>query len=302
MSGAVLVTGATGGIGRAIALRLARDGWRVIGTTRDRDRAAELRACARRHGLSLDTVLMDLTDTASRERGFAEALDLGGGRLRAVVNNAGMAMSGTVEDVTEQAARDVLELNLLGPVQLARLALPVMRDQGGGRIVNVSSLSGRVATPMIGWYCASKHGLEAVSDAMRMEAERDGVRVVIVQPGCYATDLWNEVFARMAAIGPSAYADCYRLLNAVKPLVAGRLPSPEPVARVVRRALTAPRPRARYSVGVDARVALAAERLLPARTADAAKQAVVGLRAAALWRLLCGRAAPMDGIPPLPSR
>ncbi|RCV52781.1 SDR family oxidoreductase [Marinitenerispora sediminis] len=297
MSGAVLVTGATGGIGRAIAMRLARDGWRVIGTTRDQVRAEELLASARRHGVTLRTVLMDVTDAASRERAFGEALELSGGRLRAVVNNAGMAMSGTVEDVSEQSARDVLELNLLGPAQLARLALPVMRDQGGGRIVNVSSLSGRVATPMIGWYCASKHGLEALSDAMRMEAERDGVRVVIVQPGCYPTELWNEVFTGMAAIGPSAYADCYRLLDAVRPWVTGRLPSsPEPVARAVRRALTDPRPRARYAVGVDARVALAAERLLPGRAADAAKQAVVGLRAAGLWRLLrANRPLPATG-------
>jgi NAD(P)-dependent dehydrogenase (short-subunit alcohol dehydrogenase family) len=186
-------------------------------------------------------------------------------------------MGGSIEDISEADARDVLEVNLLGPMRMARLALPVMRRQGGGRIVNVSSLAGQVSMPFMGWYCASKHGLEAASNALRMEVARDGVKVVVVRPGSYATDLWNGVFARMDSSGGSTYAECYRLADAARPWVS-KLPGPEPVARTVQRALLAQRPRAHYAVGADAHAGILLDGLSPRPVADLTKRAMFGLR------------------------
>ncbi|SCE01980.1 Short-chain dehydrogenase [Streptomyces sp. DvalAA-14] len=279
MHGAVVVTGATGGIGRAVALRLARNGLQVVGTARDEAKASALRKESEQRGgrYPLRTVLLDVTDETSCKQALEEALDIGGGTLGAVVNNAGVGMGGAIEDISEADARDVLEVNLLGPMRMARLALPMMRRQGGGRIVNVSSLAGRVSMPLMGWYCASKHGLEAASNALRMESARDGVEVVVVRPGSYATDLWNGVFARMDSAGGSTYAACYRLADTARPWVA-KLPGPEPVARAVQRALLAPRPRAHYAVGADAHVGLVLDGLSPRPVADLSKRVMFGLR------------------------
>ncbi|MGW2651856.1 SDR family oxidoreductase [Streptomyces sp. NPDC001393] len=276
MHGTVIVTGATGGIGQATSLRLARHGLRVVAGTRDEAKADALRARAREHGVSLHTVHLDVTDETSCKQAVAEALDLGQGRLWAVVNNAGMAMGGAVEDISDEDAHDVIELNLIGPLRLARLALPHMRSAGRGRIVNVSSLAGQVAMPFMGWYCASKQGLEAATHALRMEAARDGVRVVTIRPGSYATHLWDGVFSRMDGEGPSAYADCYRRLCQAQPLVR-RLPGPDPVAKAVVKAVTSTHPRARYTVGADARAGGFLDGVSPRPLADVTKRLLFGL-------------------------
>ena len=176
----VLVTGANSGIGLVTALELAGSGYDVVGSVRSAAKADVVQAAAREKGVTLRTVQLDVDDAASCERGVAEVREMTGGGPWALVNNAGFAQSGAVEDVSDEQARAQLETNVVAPDRLARLVLPAMRAAGGGRIVNVSSVAGRLSTPLMGWYCASKHALEAVTDALRVEVEADGVRVVLV--------------------------------------------------------------------------------------------------------------------------
>jgi NAD(P)-dependent dehydrogenase (short-subunit alcohol dehydrogenase family) len=272
----VLLTGANGGIGSAIALHLAGRGDTVIASVRDEVKAEWLRERAQRAGRELTTVLLDVTDPDSCARAVAEARQHGGGRIDVLINNAGMGMGGAIEDITDDDAHAIMELNTHGPIRLARLVLPVMRRQRAGRIVNVSSLAGRVSMPLMGWYCASKQALEAASDALRMEAARFGVRVILVEPGSHATKLWDGVFQRMDPSRDSPYAGSYRLLEKAKPHLS-RLPGPEPVARAVGRVLDARRPRARYVVGLDARVSTVLDAVSPLLVSDLTKRAMFGL-------------------------
>lgn len=165
----VLVTGASGGIGQVTALRLARRGWDVVGTVRTPDKASALHEAAERAGTSLRTVLLDVTDAEQCQEAVDRAIDVTG-QLYGLINNAGLAQTGAIEDVSDEVARQQLELNLLAPARMCRLVLPHMREHGQGRIINMSSMAGRVTLPVAGWYSASKHGLEAVSDALRLEA------------------------------------------------------------------------------------------------------------------------------------
>jgi NAD(P)-dependent dehydrogenase (short-subunit alcohol dehydrogenase family) len=172
----VVVTGANSGIGLATAIELAGAGYDVLGTVRSTTKADAVRQRAQDKGVEVRTVVCDVGDEESTWTGFAEIDDLTDGGPWAVVNNAGFAQAGAVEDVSAEDARYQLEVNLVAPARIAQLVLPGMRKRGDGRIVNVSSIAGRVSTPLTGWYCASKHGLEALSDALRMEVAQFGVR------------------------------------------------------------------------------------------------------------------------------
>ena len=200
MSKSVVITGANSGIGLVTALELAGAGYDVIGTVRSAAKAKVLEEAAADKGVSVRTVELDVNDATSTEAGFKQVDEMTDGRLWAVVNNAGYAQAGAVEDINDELVRAQLETNLVAPMRIARLVLPGMKARGEGRIVNVSSVAGRLSTPLMGWYCASKHGLEAVTDALRMEVEADGVRVILVEPGMFATDVWS-------AATPSALPD-----------------------------------------------------------------------------------------------
>jgi NAD(P)-dependent dehydrogenase (short-subunit alcohol dehydrogenase family) len=191
MAKSVVLTGATSGIGLASVLELARAGYDVIGTARTDDKAELLRKTAEGQGLVVRTVVADLSDAASTRRAFDEVASLTGGGPWAVVNNAGFAQAGAIEDVDDDAVRRQLEVNLVAPTLIARLVLPVMRERGDGRIVNVSSVSARVSTPFLGWYVASKMALEGVTDALRMEVAPFGITVVLVEPGPFRTEIWE---------------------------------------------------------------------------------------------------------------
>jgi NAD(P)-dependent dehydrogenase (short-subunit alcohol dehydrogenase family) len=277
MAKSVLVTGANSGIGLVTCLELADAGWDVLGTARTADKAAHVHDLAAQKGVELRTVLLDVDDPASCARAVAEVEELTGG-LHALVNNAGFARSGAVEDIDDDQVRAQLETNVVAPMRLARLVLPGMRERGEGRIVNVSSVAGRLSTPLLGWYCASKHALEAVTDALRMEVEGDGVKVSLVEPGMFATDVWNATSAAgFPEPSTARYAAAYARGTALGAR-SDKLPDPVWVARTIRIALTNPVPLARYVVGADAVGGILAETVLPTMLTDYVKAIGTGLR------------------------
>ena len=278
MSRSVVVTGANSGIGLSTVLELAASGYDVIGTVRSAAKAGLVEQAARERGLAVRTLEMDVDDPASCAAGMEQAAALSDDGVWALVNNAGYAQSGSVEDVDDEAVHAQLETNVVAPMRLARLVLPAMKERGDGRIVNMSSVAGRLSTPLMGWYCASKHALEAVSDALRMEVEPDGVRVVLIEPGMFGTEIWTA--AKDDGFPPPSsarYAAAYARVGAVSART-DRLPDPVWVARTVRLALANPVPLARYVVGPDAVGGLLAETFLPTVVTDYVKTVTSGLR------------------------
>lgn len=277
MSKSVVVTGANSGIGLATALELAGAGYDVIGTVRSASKAQDLAAAAADRGVDVQSVQLDVADAESTRAGFARIAELTDGGPWAVVNNAGFAQAGAVEDVDDDAVHSQLEVNLVAPARIARLVLPAMRERGEGRIVNISSVAGRTSMPLMGWYCAAKHGLEAMTDALRMEVAQYGVKVVLIEPGSFGTGIWQ------GARYPDSYAtdDYARAVERAKggtTTAARFLPDPVWVGRAVRLALGSPRPLARYLVGVDAVGGTVVERLAPTAVSDVVKGVVAGLR------------------------
>lgn len=278
MGRSVVVTGASSGIGLVTALELAGAGWEVFGTVRSAAKADLVATACADQGVAVRTVELDVDDADSCAAGFAEIATLTGGGPYAVVNNAGFAQSGSVEDVTDDQARAQLETNVVAPMRIAKLVLPGMRERGEGRIVNVSSVAGRLSVPLMGWYCASKHALEAVTDALRVEVEPDGVRVVLVEPGMFGTDIWSSAqTGGFPATANTRYAAAYARAEGAG-AHSGRLPDPVWVARTVRLALSNPVPLARYVVGADAVGGILAETLLPTAVTDYVKAVTSGLR------------------------
>jgi NAD(P)-dependent dehydrogenase (short-subunit alcohol dehydrogenase family) len=276
----VVVTGANSGIGLATALELAAAGYDVIGTVRSAEKARALQREAGDRDVAIRTVQLDVADAESTRDGFAEIDVMTGGGPWAVVNNAGFAQAGAVEDVGDDAVRDQLETNLVAPARIARLVLPGMRSRGEGRIVNVSSIAGRMSLPLMGWYCASKHGLEAMTDALRMEVAPDGISVVLVEPGSFGTGIWDD--ARYPTPSITRYGDAYQRARSTTTGLAGMvMPDPVWVARTIRLALATPRPLARYLVGVDAVGGVVAERVVPTVVTDVVKGLATGVRR---WR------------------
>jgi len=273
----VVVTGANSGIGLATALELAGAGYDVIGTVRDEKKAEQLRSAADEKGTSVRAVLLDVADEDSTREGFGEIDRITDGGPWAVVNNAGFAQAGAVEDVTAEQARYQLEVNLVAPARIAQLVLPGMRERGDGRIVNVSSIAGRVSTPLTGWYCASKHGIEALSDALRMEVAQFGVKVILIEPGGFGTGIWDAGHESFPAPDGSAYAGVYDRAKSMT-LQGRRFPHPVWVGRAIRAALANPVPLPRYLVGVDAVAMAAGDALAPTVLGDYVKGVGAGLR------------------------
>ncbi len=267
----MLITGCSSGIGRATAERLARAGWTVYATARRLDSIAELEATGCR------LLELDVTDECSLQAAV-EVIEQAEGAVGALVNNAGYSLSGAIESVPLAEVRRQFETNVFGLVRLSQLVLPGMRAQGFGRIVNVSSMGGRLTFPGGGYYHASKHAVEALSDALRFEVQGFGVDVVVIQPGLIRTsfadaavgtiadrsgdpegpyDVFNQT---VAAVTSAAYR------NASSRILGG---GPDAVARTIERALTARHPRTRYRVTPSAVVFLTLRRVLPDRAWDA---------------------------------
>ncbi|MBA2625743.1 MAG: SDR family oxidoreductase [Acidimicrobiia bacterium] len=252
----VLLTGCSTGFGRLSALRFARSGDTVVATMRDpspsSSKAAELHRARDEEGLALELVPLDVTDDASVEAAVSGAVERHGG-IDVLVNNAGLGISGAVEEVTDGDARSVFETNVFGAMRVTRAALPAMRAAGRGVIVNVSSVAGRVTPPFGGWYSASKYALEALSEALHFELGPFGIRVVLIEPGGFPTEFDTN---RMdASASTSAYADLEERWDKAYGNLPGRdgTPAdPEDVAAAIQDAATDPATPLRRLVGADA--------------------------------------------------
>jgi NAD(P)-dependent dehydrogenase (short-subunit alcohol dehydrogenase family) len=261
----VLVTGAARGIGKAVALHLAGLGWEVMAGVRRPEDAAVLETIPGVTAVTLD--ITDAEQVAALERVLPARLD-------AVVNNAGVVVGGPLEIVPTAELRRQFEVNVIGQLAVTQAVLPRLR-QSGGRIVFVSSVNGRIATPLLGPYCASKFALEAAADALRMELKPWQIRVSVVEPAQTATDMWKT--AEQAADGMEAVmSPGQRVLYSIH--VAGfrkMIPASQKaavpakiVAQVVAAALTDRRPKARYAVGVGPKLQMLLVNSLPTRVTD----------------------------------
>ncbi len=269
ISKAVLITGCSTGIGRATAAWLAERGWPVWATAR---RLADVEDLAPR---GCRTVALDVCDESSMRAAVA-AVERDAGAVGVLVNNAGYGLEGPLEELPMPDLRRQFETNVFGLVRMTQLVLPGMRRQRWGRVVNVSSMGGRLTLPGGAAYHASKHAVEALSDALRFEVRGFGIHVVVLEPGPIRTRFVDTAVATI----PAAEGDGspYAAFNAVLarrireaydgPMAAFAAP-PEAVARVVEKAITADRPRTRYPVTVAARFLMALRRWLPDRAFDA---------------------------------
>jgi short-subunit dehydrogenase len=266
-SKAVLITGCSTGIGRASAEHLAAKGHTVYATARKLESIADLeqKGCK--------TLALDVTSEESMQAAVS-AVKQAEGAVGALVNNAGYSQSGAVETVPMDSIRAQFETNVFGLIRMCQLVLPGMRAQGSGRIVNISSMGGRLTFPGGGAYHATKHAVEAFSDALRFEVAGFGVDVVLIEPGLITTQFAEAAVGSMAEVeGDGVYAD---FNTAVSAATAGvyegpmrRLGGgPEVVARAIEKAITRRRPRTRYRVTPSAKLALAQRRLVSDRIWD----------------------------------
>jgi len=265
-SGTVLVTGASTGIGEATVLHLKTLGFDAVGAVR-KDEDAE-----RLEGRGVRTVRIDVTDAGQ----IAAARDeLGEGPLAGLVNNAGIAVAAPVEFLPIDRLRQQLEINLIGQVAVTQAFLPALR-RARGRIVNVSSIGGRVALPLVSAYNASKFGLEGLSDSLRRELRPQGVDVILIEPGGVKTPIWKKgeqlADEMLQDVPPEAEQLYGRMVETLRKETAKieqeRGIEPSEVAEVIGKALTASRPRTRYLVGTDAKLRGPMAKFLPDRLMD----------------------------------
>ncbi|MDT0268745.1 SDR family oxidoreductase [Streptomyces sp. DSM 44915] len=250
----VLITGCSSGIGHALALRAVRAGFTTVATSRNTEALGPLAAAG------CDVRRLDVTDDAERRLVVKELTEEYGG-VDVLVNNAGYGELGPLEEVPLDRWEAQFRTNVFGPVGLIQLVLPGMRERGRGRIVNVSSMAGELVLPVGAAYHGSKYALEAATEVLRLEVRRFGIGVSLVQPGA-VNSRWGENVPALKEYEAGPYGD---LVGEMAGQMAERLPrgvTPERVAEIVLRAVTARRPRARYRAGVDAHVLLALRRAL----------------------------------------
>jgi NAD(P)-dependent dehydrogenase (short-subunit alcohol dehydrogenase family) len=260
----ILVTGCSSGIGRATAVEAAERGHRVFASARRLEDLEDLQA------RGIDTVRLDVTDEDSVAKAVAEVLARAG-RIDALVSNAGYGQYGAVEDVTPEEWRRQFDVNVFGSLAVLRAVLPAMREARRGTIVTVSSVAGKVSIPFASPYCASKHALEAISDALRVEVAPWKIRVVVVEPGPITTHFGDRAREGTARIlqTPGPYSSFYANVERASETDFQRgKRRPELVARVIVGAIESPRPRTRYRVAPLARILLPLKKLASDRFLD----------------------------------
>jgi len=264
-SKAVLITGCSSGIGHATAALLVREGWTVYATARRPEALSDLERAGCR------TLALDVTDEDSMTAAVNAVVDAEGA-VGVLINNAGYSQSGAVESVPMEQVRRQFETNVFGLIRMCQLVLPGMRDQHSGRIVNLSSMGGRLTFPGGGMYHATKYAVEAISDALRFEVRGFGVSVIIVEPGLIVTN-FGETAAGSVGDADGPYASFNRgVAQATEQVYKGPLAKlgggPETVAETISGALKAKRPKTRYPVTASARVMMGQRRVMPDRAWD----------------------------------
>jgi NAD(P)-dependent dehydrogenase (short-subunit alcohol dehydrogenase family) len=259
-----LITGSSSGFGLLTSLELAKAGFRVVATMRDLSRRDRLDQAAVAAGVAgqLDIRALDVTDFDALPA-FVDAVVRDCGRLDVLVNNAGFAVAGFAEDIRLEELRRQFETNFFGAVAMTKAVLPIMRRQHSGHIIMVSSIGGLLGSVSVSSYSASKHALEGWSESLRLEVNALGIKVVLVEPGAYLTDIWT----RGAVMGEKATQETspniqrsLRMRNRIQ-----ALPKRDPieVARLIASIAQDPNPKLRYLVGRDAKIQLAMKRILP---------------------------------------
>jgi NAD(P)-dependent dehydrogenase (short-subunit alcohol dehydrogenase family) len=280
-----LITGASTGIGQATALRLARAGWTVLAGVRHQDDGERLAAEA--PAGRVQPLILDVIDFQQIEQAAARVSELGGGgdstpgRLDALVNNAGIGFGGPLELIHPDDLRKQFDVNVLGQIAVTQALLPALRA-AQGRIVFLSSVGGRVAMAFTAPYAASKHAIEAIGDALRVELATSNVQVALVEPGSVATPIWDKAreSGQQLTVPPSLQKEYGRVPEAMDKTLADtakRGVPAEQVAQTIEQALTARRMKARYVVGRDARAMIIARRLLPDHVFDRIARRALGV-------------------------
>lgn len=245
-----LVTGASTGIGEATALHLSRLGHTVYASMRTPDASGgRLRRAAEEENLDLELIALDVDDSASVASAVGSILERSG-QIDVLVNNAGLGMLTSVEEVPIEDAKAVFETNVFGPLRMMQAVLPGMRERGSGTIANLSSVAGRLVSAGHGVYAASKYALEALSEAVAIETRRLGIRVILIEPGFISTPILDK--AGDIEIGDGPYAIHLRRMLAMYKNARGGAEPPSVVAEVIADALDDPTPRFRYLAGEGA--------------------------------------------------
>lgn len=272
-SNVVLVTGASSGIGAATAMKLKALGFTVYAAARRIERMQSLTDAGIR------VIAMDVTQDASMQAGV-ERIITETGKIDVLVNNAGYGSYGSVEDVSLEEGRAQFNVNVFGAVRLIQLVLPHMRARQTGTIVNITSMGGKIHTPLGAWYHGTKFALEAISDCLRMEVEPFGIKVVVVEPGGIKTE-WADIAAQklreVSGDGPYGHQALPMAESMIGRASRERQSPPELIADTIAKAVQARRPKTRYAVGFGARPMIFLRRLLPDRAFDRFMRLATGI-------------------------
>ncbi len=260
----VLITGASAGMGKETARLLAQNGYTVYGAARRMDKMNDLKE------LGVKTIAMDVTNDQSMVKAIDEII-AAEGKIDILINNAGFGSYGAIEDVSLEDARYQLEVNVFGAARLIQLVLPYMRQQHWGKIVNISSIGGKMATPLGGWYHASKFALEGLSDSLRNEVKSFGVDVVVIEPGGIKSEWGGIAFdSLMETSGNTAYKLLAEKFAKAFRATESKNPEPIVIAELIKKAIEAKKPKTRYVAGYMAAPALFMRKLLSDHLMDKA--------------------------------
>lgn len=260
----VLITGASSGIGKDTALVLKNMGYKVYGAARRLNKMKDIEE----NGVSI--LPLDVTDEESMVN-CVETILKKEGRIDILINNAGYGFYGAVEDVPITEARNQLDVNLFGLARMTQLVLPTMRKQHAGKIINISSMAGKVSTPLGAWYHATKYAVEGFSDCLRMETKPFGIDVILIEPGAIKTD-WGTIAADNLAVVSSKGAyqkQANRVINYLRrAYTSDKISKPEIISKTIAKAVSAKKPRTRYLVGYGAKLSVLSKRVLSDRAFD----------------------------------
>jgi len=262
MKKVVLITGASAGIGMETARFLNESGYSVYGAARRTSRLKELEQ------LGVKTLMIDVTNDESMVAGVQQIIATEG-RIDVLINNAGFGSYGAIEDVTMNDARYQLEVNVIGAMRLTQLVLPYMRKQSYGKIINISSIGGKIAMPFGGWYHASKFAIEGLSDSLRNEVRPFGIDVVVIEPGGIKSEWGGIAMDSMVKVsGNTAYKGTVLRMNESFKEVDSKIPGPEIIALLIKKAIEAEKPDTRYSAGYMAKPVLFFRKIFSDRLMD----------------------------------